>query len=162
MDKEVGDIVSLFGSWSLVMDGFYSGACSSNGSHPHTHPKKTVLPGASIPVRTCLKVYITDTPPFSRILLEILRAAVDSIFVWREGLGMPSRRGSRALFVLLAAVCITYARIAAAGVLQTVLEEQDTWKVALPKGTQPEGIAAGSHNDLWVACLSGNIIHVVS
>jgi len=42
------------------------------------------------------------------------------------------------------------------------LQAQDTWKVSLPKGSQPEGIAAGSDNDLWVACLSGNIIHVVS
>ena len=44
---------------------------------------------------------------------------------------------------------------------QNALQEQSTWKVALPAGSQPEGIAAGSENDLWVACLSGNIIHVV-
>jgi streptogramin lyase len=46
--------------------------------------------------------------------------------------------------------------------LQSGLQEQDTWKVLLPKGSQPEGIAAGAENDIWVACLSGSVIHVVS
>lgn len=58
------------------------------------------------------------------------------------------------LVALLVAEC-------AAKQLQSGLQEQDTWKVLLPKGTQPEGIAAGADNDIWVACLSGNIIHVV-
>lgn len=42
------------------------------------------------------------------------------------------------------------------------VQEQETWRVLLPKGSQPEGIAPGARNDIWVACLSGSIIHVVS
>lgn len=32
--------------------------------------------------------------------------------------------------------------------------------VPLPDGSRPEGVTAGAHNDLWVACLSGAVVHV--
>lgn len=32
--------------------------------------------------------------------------------------------------------------------------------VSLIDGSRPEGVTAGSNNDLWVACLSGRILHV--
>lgn len=59
-------------------------------------------------------------------------------------------------------IALLVAESVSAKPLQNALQEQETWKVTLPKGSQPEGIAAGSEHDLWVACLSGNIIHVVS
>lgn len=76
------------------------------------------------------------------------------------GQGMQCRGCGCTVAALLAALLV----VACSGEQshQAGLQEQDAWKVLLPKGSQPEGIAAGADNDIWVACLSGNIIHVVS
>lgn len=70
---------------------------------------------------------------------------------------MQQRTACGCTLAALLAVCLLAACSADTG-----LQEQDTWRVLLPKGSQPEGIAAGDRNDIWVACLSGNIVHVVS
>jgi hypothetical protein len=83
---------------------------------------------------------------------------------------MTGRMAVLQLLSLIAAACLTACchadvsntpkSIISTGSSQ--LRAQETWKISLPLGSQPEGIAAGSDKDLWVACLSGNIIHVVS
>lgn len=45
-------------------------------------------------------------------------------------------------------------------VLQVQLASATPAVLPLPDGAQPEGVAAGAPGELWVACLSGRVVHV--
>ncbi|KAF8072620.1 ASF1B [Scenedesmus sp. PABB004] len=50
--------------------------------------------------------------------------------------------------------------LAAGAALLAAADAVTTSLIPLPDGIRPEGVAAGGSNDLWVACLSGAVVHV--
>lgn len=57
-------------------------------------------------------------------------------------------------------LCYTALLLAIAQPVQSFDEQPANEIVPLTPGSRPEGVTAGSSNDLWVACLSGRVLHV--